>query len=50
MTKLQGHKTYKKLIKMIGEITDYETGESYEKQRSAQSKAYKAMVAGLMKK
>jgi len=50
MTKLQGHKTYKKLIKMIGEITDYETGEAYEKQRPAQSKAYKAMVAGLMKK
>jgi tripartite-type tricarboxylate transporter receptor subunit TctC len=50
MTKLQGHKTYKKLIKAIGEVTDYETGPAYEAQRPAQSKAYKAMVQGLMKK
>ena len=50
MTKLQGHKTYKKLIKAIGEVTDYETGQVYEAQRPAQSKAYKAMIQGLMKK
>jgi tripartite-type tricarboxylate transporter receptor subunit TctC len=50
MTKLQSHKTYKRLIKAIGEVTDYETGPAYEAQRPAQSKAYKAMIAGLMKK
>jgi tripartite-type tricarboxylate transporter receptor subunit TctC len=50
MLKMQGDKTYKSLIKAIGEITDYVDGPAYEKQRPMQSKAYKAMVAGLMKK
>ncbi len=47
---MQGHKTYKNLIKAIGETTDYVNGPEYEKERKAQSAAYKKMVAGLMKK
>ncbi len=47
LTKLQGHKTYKRLIKAIGENTDYVNGPEYEKQRPAQSKAYQAMIKTL---
>ena len=47
---MQNDKTYKRLIKAIGETTDYVDGAAYEKQRPAQSAAYKAMVKGLMKK
>ena len=50
LKKLQKHKTYKKLIKAIGETTDYVDGPEYEKQRPLQSKAYKAMIQGLIKK
>ncbi len=50
LIKMQGHKTYKNLIKAIGETTDYVNGPEYEKERKAQSAAYKKMVAGLMKK
>ena len=50
MKKMQGDKTYKRLIKAIGETTDYVDGEEYEKQRPMQSEAYSAMVKGLMKK
>ena len=50
LKKMQGFKTYKKLIKAIGEITDYVDGPEYEKQRPLQSKAYKAMITGLKKK
>lgn len=50
MKKMQDDKTYKRLIKAIGETTDYVDGEEYEKQRPEQSKAYSAMVKGLMKK
>jgi len=47
---LQKDKTYKTLIKQIGETTDYVDGVAYEKQRPQQSAAYQAMVKGLMKK
>ena len=47
MTKLQGHKTYKRLIKAIGETTDYVDGPEYEKMRPAQSEAFKKMVKAL---
>ena len=50
LLKVQGFKTYKRLIKAIGETTDYVDGPDYEKQRPLQSKAYKAMIAGLKKK
>jgi tripartite-type tricarboxylate transporter receptor subunit TctC len=50
LLKVQKDKTYKKLIKAIGEITDYVDGVAYEKQRPAQSAAYKDMIKGLMKK
>lgn len=47
MTDIQGFKTYKRLIKAIGEITDYIPGEEYEKMRPMQSKAYKDLVKSL---
>lgn len=47
---MQGDKTFKRLIKAIGETTDYVDGPMYEKQRPAQSAAYMSMVKGLMKK
>ncbi len=50
LKKLQGDKTYKRLIKAIGETTDYVDGPAYEARRPAQSKAYMGMVKGLMKK
>ncbi|MEE2759999.1 MAG: tripartite tricarboxylate transporter substrate binding protein [Pseudomonadota bacterium] len=50
LVKLQGHKTYKRLIKAIGEKRDYVNGPEYEKLRPMQSAAYKKMVQGLMKK
>lgn len=50
LNKIQSDKTYKRLIKAIGETTDYVDGAEYEKQRPEQSKAYSAMVKGLTKK
>ncbi len=50
LKKMQADKTYKRLIKAIGETTDYVDGAAYEKQRPAQSAAYKTMVQGLIKK
>ena len=50
LIKLQGHKTYKRLIKAIGEKLEYMNGPEYEKLRPMQSAAYKKMVQGLMKK
>jgi tripartite-type tricarboxylate transporter receptor subunit TctC len=44
---IQDDTTYKKLIKAIGETTDYVDGPEYEAQRPAQSEAYKAMVKEL---
>jgi len=44
---LQDDKTYKKLIKAIGETRDYVDGPEYEAQRPLQSEAYKAMVKEL---
>ena len=50
MTKMQDDKTYKALIKALGESSDYVPGPEYEKMRPLQGKAYKAMVEGLKKK
>ena len=47
LIELQKHKTYKRLIKAIGENTDYVNGPDYEKQRPQQSAAYAAMVKAL---
>ena len=47
LVELQKHKTYKRLIKAIGENTDYVNGPDYESQRAQQSKAYQAMVKAL---
>jgi len=47
MKDIQGFKTYKRLIKAIGEITDFIPGEEYEKMRPKQSVAYKALVKSL---
>lgn len=49
LMKLQGHKTYKRLIKAIGEKLDYVNGPKYEKMRPMQSMAYKKMIEGLKK-
>lgn len=50
MQEMQKDKTYQRLIKAIGETTDYVDGADYEKMRPKQSDAYAAMVKGLMKK
>ena len=47
MTKLQGHKTYQRLIKAIGETTDYVPGPEYETMRPKQSESFKQMVNAL---
>ena len=47
MYKRQGFKTYKRLIKAIGEITDHIDGAEYEKMRPQQDKAYKELVKSL---
>jgi tripartite-type tricarboxylate transporter receptor subunit TctC len=47
LVKLQKHKTYKRLIKAIGEQTNFVDGESYEKARPVQSETYKKLVAQL---
>jgi tripartite-type tricarboxylate transporter receptor subunit TctC len=47
MKDIQGFKTYKRLIKAIGEITDHIDGAEYEKMRPKQSKAYKELVKSL---
>lgn len=47
LIKLQGHKTYKRLIKAIGETTDYVNGPDYEKMRPEQSAAFEKMVKAL---
>jgi len=47
MKDIQGFKTYKRLIKAIGEITDFIPGEEYEKMRPKQSVAYKELVKSL---
>ncbi|MGI9378254.1 MAG: hypothetical protein ACR2OW_01300, partial [Methyloligellaceae bacterium] len=50
MQQMQKDKTYQRLIKAIGETTDYVDGTDYEKMRPKQSDAYATMVKGLMKK
>ena len=45
---IQDDKTYLKLIKAIGETTDYGDGPEYEAQRPLQSAAYKEMVQQLV--
>lgn len=50
LKKMQNDRTYKVLIKQIGETTDYVDGAVYETQRPMQSKAYKAMVKTLVGK
>jgi tripartite-type tricarboxylate transporter receptor subunit TctC len=50
LIKLQGHKTYKRLIKAIGEKLEYINGPEYEKIRPMQSAAYKKMIDGLKMK
>ena len=45
---IQDDTTYKKLIKAIGETTDYVDGPEYEAQRPLQSAAYKEMVQQLV--
>jgi len=45
---IQDDKTYLKLIKAIGETTDYVDGPEYEAQRPLQSAAYKEMVQQLV--
>jgi len=47
MLKMQDHKTYKRLIKAIGETTDYIDGEDYAKLRKQQSETYKELVKKL---
>ena len=47
MKDIQGFKTYKRLIKAIGEITDHIDGAEYEKMRPQQDKAYKELVKSL---
>ena len=49
LVKLQGHKTYKRLIKAIGEKLEYINGPEYEKMRPMQNAAYKKMIEGLKK-
>lgn len=49
LIKLQKHKTYKRLIKAIGEKLEYINGPEYEKMRPMQSAAYKKMIEGLKK-
>ncbi len=47
MVAIQKDKTYLRLIKAIGEVANFESGEDYEKRRPMQSKAYKNMIKGL---
>ena len=47
MADIQKFKTYKRLIKAIGEITDFIPGEDYEKMRPLQGVAYKELVKSL---
>ena len=47
MGDIQGDKTYKRLIKAIGEITDYIPGEKYEMMRPEQNAVYKDLVKSL---
>lgn len=48
--KLQGDKTYKRLLKAIGETNDFMSGSDYEKMRPAQSDTFKALVKSLAAK
>jgi len=45
--KLQGDKTYKRLMGRIGEETNFMSGEDYEALRPKQSEAYKALVESM---
>lgn len=47
LVKLQGDKTYKKLIKAIGEKMQFINGSDYDKLRPGQSVTYKALVKSL---
>jgi putative tricarboxylic transport membrane protein len=49
LTKLQGDKTYKKLIKAIGENLKFIDGPDYEKLRPQQKATYKTLVKSLAK-
>lgn len=47
--KLQEDKTYKRMMKRLGEDTNLMGGEDYEKERPKQSDAYKALVDSMTK-
>ena len=47
MAAIQKDKTYLRLVKAIGEVANFESGEDYEKRRPKQSAAYKNMIKGL---
>jgi tripartite-type tricarboxylate transporter receptor subunit TctC len=47
LVKLQGDKTYKRLIAAIGENLNFINGPEYEKLRAGQSDTYKALVKSL---
>jgi hypothetical protein len=47
MKAIQGFKTYKRLIKAIGEQTNYMDGAEYEKLRPVQSAAFAKLAKSL---
>jgi hypothetical protein len=47
LAKIQKFKTYKRLIKAIGEETDYINGPDYEAMRPKQSAAFEKLVKSL---
>lgn len=49
LVKLQGDKTYKRLIKAIGENLNFINGPDYDKLRQGQSDTYKALIESLKK-
>ncbi|MDA1090780.1 MAG: tripartite tricarboxylate transporter substrate binding protein [Proteobacteria bacterium] len=49
LVKLQGDKTYKNMIKKIGETTNFINGPDYDKLRPGQSKTYKELITSLTK-
>lgn len=49
LMKMQDDKTYKSLIKAIGEYTNFINGPEYEKMRPKQSETYKGLVQSLAK-
>jgi len=47
--KLQEDKTYKRMMKRLGEDTNLMGGEEYEKERPKQSEIYKKLVDSMTK-